>query len=149
MKKKDIDEELADINKEIENLALWMQHKAKSRWVYEWPMRKAKIKWPVKELMVRRQQRLLRGWLRDTEKLDGPEEMVHICEPETRRDLSELGSAEDLKNCQEGREEIPVFQVGSELRSLRDLRDYHEDSQGISHCQLGNEMGSLQDLEDY
>jgi hypothetical protein len=60
---------------------------------------------------------------------------------------NELGSAEDLKNCQEGREEIPVCQVGNELRSLRDLRDCHEDSQGISHCQLGNEMRSLRDLK--
>jgi hypothetical protein len=54
-----------------------------------------------------------------------------------------MGSVEDLKNCQEGREEIPYFQVGKELRSLRDLRDCQEDSQGISHCQLGNEMRSL------
>jgi hypothetical protein len=61
---------------------------------------------------------------------------------------NELGSAEDLKHCQEGREEIPDFQVGNELRSLRDLRDCQEDSQGISHCQLGNEMRSLRDLED-
>jgi hypothetical protein len=77
--------------------------------------------------------------------------MVQICEPETGRILgeeNEMGSAEDLKNCQEGREEIPVFQVGNELRSLRDLTDCHEDSQGISHCQLGNEMRSLRDLED-
>jgi hypothetical protein len=112
-----------------------------------------KIKWPVKELMVRRQRRLLRGWLRYAENLNGPEEeMVQVCEPETGRGLNdeenELGSAEDLKNCQEGREEIPVCQVGNELRSLRDLRDCQEDSQGISHCQLGNEMRSLRDLED-
>jgi hypothetical protein len=58
----------------IENLALRMQQKAKPRWVYEWPMRKAKEKWPVKELMARRQHRLLRGWLRHAENLDGPEE---------------------------------------------------------------------------
>jgi hypothetical protein len=61
-----------------------------------------------------------------------------VCEPETGRGLSdgenELGLAEDLKNYQEGREEILVFQVGNELRSLRDLTDCHEDSQGISHC---------------
>jgi hypothetical protein len=68
--------------------------------------------------------RLLKGWLRYAENLNGPEEeMVQVCEPETGRNLSErMGSAEDLKNCQEGREEIPVFQVGNELRSLRDLR---------------------------
>jgi Tfp pilus assembly protein PilO len=65
--KEEIDEELADIRKEIEKLALQMQQnarmdelaleiqqKAKSRWVYEWPMRKLKVKWPVKELMGRR-----------------------------------------------------------------------------------------------
>jgi hypothetical protein len=132
-------------------LELRMQQNTKPRWVYEWPMRKAKEKWPVKELMARRQCRLLRGWLRHAENLDGPEEMVQVCEPEIGRILgeeNEMGSAEDLKNCQEGREEIPVFQVGKELRSLRDLRDCHEDSQGISHCQLGNEMRSLRDLED-
>jgi hypothetical protein len=46
----------------------------------------AKIKWPVKELMVRRQRRLLKGWLRYAENLNGPEEeMVQVCEPETGR----------------------------------------------------------------
>jgi hypothetical protein len=39
----DIDEELADIREEIENIALKMQQKSKSRWVYEWPMRKLKM----------------------------------------------------------------------------------------------------------
>jgi hypothetical protein len=62
---------------------------------------------------------------------------------------NELGSAEDLKDCQEGREEeIPDFQEGNELRSAEDLTDCQEDSQGISHCQLGNERRSLRDLED-
>jgi hypothetical protein len=85
--KEEIDEELADIRKEIEKLALRMQNarmdelaleiqqKAKSRWVYEWPMRKAKVKWPVKELMVRRQCRLLRGWLRYAENLNDQKKM--------------------------------------------------------------------------
>jgi hypothetical protein len=78
---------------------LWMQQKAKSRWLYEWPMKKSKVKWPVKELMVRRQRRMLRGWMRYVENLNGPEEeMVQVCEPETRRDLSEWRSTEDLKN---------------------------------------------------
>jgi hypothetical protein len=97
----DIDEELADIKKEIENLALRMQQKAKPRWVYEWPMKKAKAKWSVKELMARRQCRLLRGWLRHAENLDGPEETVQICEPEIGKILgeeNEIGSAGDLKN---------------------------------------------------
>jgi hypothetical protein len=143
--------ELADIRARMEELELRMQQNTKSRWVYEWPMRKTKVKWPVKELMARRQRRLLRGWLRHAENLDGPEEMVQICEPETGRILgeeNEMGSAEDLKNCQEGREEIPNCQVGKELRSAEDLMDCQEDSQGISHCQLGNEMRSLRDLKD-
>jgi hypothetical protein len=107
-----IDEELADIKKEIENLALRMQQKAKSRWVYEWPMKKPKINWSVKELKARRQHKLLKGWLSYPKNLDGPKEMVQVCEPETGRTLDEedkMGSAEDLKKFQEGREEILVF----------------------------------------
>jgi hypothetical protein len=61
--------------------------------------------------MVRRQRRLLRGWLRYDENLDRPKEMVQVCEPETGRGIDdaecEMGLAEDLKNCKEGREEIP------------------------------------------
>lgn len=89
--------------------------------------------------------------MRYAKNLNGPEEMVQICEPETGDILgeeNEMGSADDLKNCQEGREEIPNFQVGNELRSLRYLTDCQEDSQGISHCQLGNDMRSLRDLID-
>ena len=115
--------------------------------MHEWPM-KTKAKWPVKELMDKKQRRLLRGWLRHAENLDGPEEMVQICELKTGRILdeeNEMGSVEDLKNCQEGREEIPNCQVGKELRSLRDLIDCHEDSQGISHGQVGNGLRSLRD----
>jgi hypothetical protein len=143
--------ELADIRARMEELELWMQQNTRPRWVYEWLMRKLKVKWPVKELMDKRQRRMLRGWLRHTENLDGYEEMVQICEPETGKILGEedkMGSAKDLKNCQEGRIEIPNCQEGKELRSLRDLKDCQEDSQGISHYDMGNEMRSLQDLED-
>jgi hypothetical protein len=116
--------ELADIRARMEELELRMQQKAKLRWVYEWPMRKAKEKWPVKQLMVIKQRRLIRGWLRYAENLNGPEEeMVQICEPETGRNLSEMRSVEDLKHCQEGREEIPNCQVGKELRSLRRISE--------------------------
>jgi hypothetical protein len=115
-------------------------------------MGKLKEKWPVKALMVKRQCRLLRRWLRHAENLDGPEEEgVHICEPETGRILGsedELGSAEDLKDCQEDNPKIPNCQVGKELISLRDLTDCHEDNQGISHCQVGNGSRSLQDIID-
>ena len=99
--------------------------------------------------MARRQRRLLKGWLRYVENLNGPEEeVVQMCEPKTGRGLkdeeNELGLVEDLKNSQEVRVEIPYCQEGKELRPLQDLTDYHKDSQGISHCQLGNEMRSLQ-----
>jgi hypothetical protein len=79
--------------------------------------------------MTRRQCRLLRRELRHAENLNIPEEenRVQMCEPETGRGLNdeedELGSDEDLKHCQEGREEIPNCQVGKELRLLQDLTD--------------------------
>jgi len=94
-------------------------------------MKKPKVKWPVKEFMVIRQRRLLRGWLRYAENLNGSEEMVQVCEPEIVRILdeeNEMGSTEDLKNFQEGREEIPFFEVGNELRSAKDIRDCHKDN---------------------
>jgi hypothetical protein len=76
-------------------------------------------------MMVMRQCRLLKRWLRYAENLKATEEkMIFHCEPEIGRGLDddeefELGLAEDLKDCQEGREEeIPVFQEGNELRSL-------------------------------
>jgi hypothetical protein len=67
-------------------------------------MKELKVKWPVKELMVRRQRKLLKGWLTYAENLNGPEEeMVQVCEPETGRGLSdkenELGSVGDIKIC--------------------------------------------------
>ena len=61
-------------------------------------MKKEKEKWPFKELMARRQHRLLKGWLRHAENLDGPKGMVQVCESKTGRDLSEMGSAKDLQN---------------------------------------------------
>jgi hypothetical protein len=77
---------------------------------------------------------------------------VEICKPETERGLDdeedELGSDEDLEDCQEGRVEIPDCQEGNGLRSAEDLTDCQEDSQGILHCQLGNDQRSLWDLED-
>jgi hypothetical protein len=118
--------ELDEIRARMEILALWMQQNAKSRWVYEWPM-KTRVKWPIQELVARRHQKLLKGWLRHVENLNGlEEEMVRVCEPEARRNLSSedgIGSAEDLKYCQEDRTEIPNFQEGNEMRSLRNLID--------------------------
>jgi hypothetical protein len=61
--------------------------------------------------MAKRQFKLLKWWLRPVETLNRPEKRVQVCELDTGRNLSdaedELGSTEDLKHCQEGREEIP------------------------------------------
>jgi hypothetical protein len=150
--------ELYELKSDIEKFELRMRKDRRRRRMHELSMEKAKEKWPVKELMVMRQRRMLKGWLRYAENLKAiEEEVIYVCKPETGRGLDdwedeedELGSSEDLKHCQEGREEeIPVFQEGNEMRSLRDLRDCHEESHGISHCQLGNERRSLRDLEVY
>jgi hypothetical protein len=48
---------LYELKEDIEKLELRMRQekKAKMRWVYEWPMKKPKVKWPVRELMVKGQ----------------------------------------------------------------------------------------------
>jgi hypothetical protein len=77
--------------------------------------------------------------------------MVHISEPEARRNLSddeEKRSLEDLMNCQEGSEESSDHHMGIEMGSLDDLRDCQVSSEELSSCQVGNEMGSLGDLID-
>jgi hypothetical protein len=38
---------------DIEELEMKMRQDKKMRWVYEWPMKKPKVKWPVRELMVK------------------------------------------------------------------------------------------------
>jgi hypothetical protein len=97
----------------MENLALIMQQNAEASWVYEWPMKK-KVKWLVKELLAKRQQSLLKIWLRYVESLSDIE-LICICEPEARRNLGddeEEISLEDLINCQVGRSELSSCQVG-------------------------------------
>jgi hypothetical protein len=99
------------------NLQFEMQQDAKSRWVYEWPMR-TKEKWPVKELMAKRQQRLLRGWLRHAENLNGPEEVVQVCEPETGRNLSDAEDEWDqLKISRTARRAAQKFPIARREKS--------------------------------
>jgi hypothetical protein len=112
---------------------------------------KTKVKWVVKEMLARRQRRLLKMWLRHVKILRDEEDMVHVCEPKDRRNLSdedELRSLEDIRYCQEGRMEISNCQVGNEMRSLQVLIDCQEDNREMSCCQEGNEMGS-EDLIGY
>jgi hypothetical protein len=79
------------------------------------------------DLLARGQQQLLRRWLRYVESLRDTEEVVHVCEPEAGRNLSD----------------------DEEKRSLEDIRDCQVSSKELSSCQMGNEMGSLGDLIDY
>jgi hypothetical protein len=149
----------------MEELEMKMRQSKNPRWVYEWPMKTPKVKWPVRELMVKGQQRLLKIWLRYAENLRPieEEEMVYICEPEIGGILSEedkMRSAEDLmdcqedsegiSDCQEGNRRFPICQVGEETKtgSTKDLMDCQEDSGEISICQEGNEKRSLWDLKD-
>jgi hypothetical protein len=95
----------------MEELALRMQQNAKPHWVYEWPM-KRKQSGQSRNCWPEGQQRLLRGWLRYVESLKDEEEMVHICEPEAGRNLSddeEERSSSDLIDCQVGRDEFSQF----------------------------------------
>jgi hypothetical protein len=129
--------------------------KSKKRWVYKWPMRKSNVKWSVRELMVKRQQRLLRRWLRYAENLrpiEG-EEMVYICEPEIGDILGEENdqrSLWDLIDCEEGSGEFPYGQMGkgTELGSSVDLKNCQEGREvEIPVFHEGNELRSVEDLK--
>jgi hypothetical protein len=78
--------------------------------------------------------------------------VVHICEPETGKSLSDdedKRSMDDLKDFQEGRSGLSSCQVGNGKRSMVDLKDCQVGSNESSDCQVGNEMGSLEDLIDF
>jgi hypothetical protein len=69
-RKDEMDKELAEIRARMEELALRVQQNAKTHWVYEWPLRR-KAKWPVKKLLAKGQQRLLRRMAEVCEKPQG------------------------------------------------------------------------------
>jgi hypothetical protein len=49
---------------------------------------KRKVKWPIQQLIARKQKKMLRRWLRQVENLRNTEEkMVYICEPEDGESL--------------------------------------------------------------
>jgi hypothetical protein len=152
---------LYELKADIEKMELRMRQDRRRRRLRELPMEKAKAKWPVKQLMVIRQRRLLKRWLRYAENLRATEEdMICYCWPETGQSLdgddddddwNKLESADGFKYCRLGRkEEIPICHEGNELRSVEDLTDCHEDSQEHfqRHCQLGDERRSGEDLKD-
>ena len=85
------------------------------------------------------------------EDLKFEEELVHVCELEAGRNLSddeEERSLEDLMNCQGGSEESSICKEGNGMGSLDDLKDCQEGRTKNSGCQEGNEMRSLEDLRD-
>jgi hypothetical protein len=103
--------------------------------VYEWPLRR-KAKWPVKKLLARRQQRLLRRWLRYVKSLRATEEMVHACEPEAGRNLNddeEQILSKDLIDYQVGKDSLSNFQGGNRKRSSEGLVYYQEDGDESSN----------------
>jgi hypothetical protein len=71
---------------------------------------KKRVKWLVKKLLAIGKRRIMRRWPRHVEILsDTEEELIHICEPETRRNLSDeedKRSYEDIINCQVDRNGI-------------------------------------------
>jgi hypothetical protein len=104
----------------------------------------------LKKLLARRQQRLLRRWLRYVKSLRATEEMVHACEPEDGRNLSddeEERSSRDLIDCQVGRDGLSNFQVGNRKRSSEGLVYCQEGGAESSNFQEGTKMG-LTDLID-
>jgi hypothetical protein len=143
-RKPDMDLELIEIRERMEQLTLKMQQEAKVHWRYEWPLNR-KEKWHVQKLLARKQQQVVRRWLRHVENLsDTEEEMVYICEPEVGRTLSdeEERSSKDLINCQVGRDGLSSCQVGNGERSVEDLIYFQRGSDESSDFQVGHQMRS-------
>jgi hypothetical protein len=135
--KEEIDDDLSEIRARMEQLTLKMQRDAKLHWVYEWSMKK-KVKWPVKRLLARGQQQLLKRWLRHAKNLSDIEEnMIHIYELEVGRHLSdeeEVRLDKDIINHHKSIDGFSYFQVGNEMISLEDIIDCQEDNSGNSYC---------------
>ena len=122
--------DLYELKADIEEFERRMRQERRRRRLRELSMEKTKAKWPVKQLMVIRQRRLLKIWLRYAKNLRATEEdMICYCWPETGQSLDgddwdKLESVDGFKYCQLGRkEEIPVCQGGNELGSIEDLKD--------------------------
>jgi hypothetical protein len=90
-------------------LAFKMQQESKVHWRYEWPLKRT-TRWPVQKLLARRQQQVLKRWLRHAENLShkGKRSGKSLIDFQVG---NEKGSV-DLVNCQVGRGDIPDFQVG-------------------------------------
>jgi hypothetical protein len=94
-------------------------------------------------------EKSLDDWDDEEDELGSSEDLIDCQESSGRFPYFQMGkgtemrSTDDLKDCQMGREEeILDFQEGNKLRSAEDLTDYHEDSQRISYCQLDDDQRS-------
>jgi hypothetical protein len=108
-RKVEMDKELSEIRAQMEELAFKMQQESKVHWRYEWPLKRT-TRWPVQKLLARRQQQMLKRWLRHAENLShkGKRSGKSLIDFQVG---NEKGSV-DLINCQVGRGDIPDFQVG-------------------------------------
>jgi hypothetical protein len=146
-----VDLELNEIRARMEQLELRMQQEAKIHWRYECPLN-MKEKCPVQKLLAKKKQQELRRWLRELEDLsEREEELIHTCELEIGRHLSddeEVRLVKDFIICQVGRNGISSCQVGNGKRSVEGLICCQRSSAKSSNFEVGNEMG-LVDLIDY
>jgi hypothetical protein len=118
IRKEEMDKELKETREELDRLMQKMQQEEQGRWRYEWPM-KRKVKWPIQQLIYRKQKKILRRWLRQVENLRNiEEEMVYVCELEDGESLSE---EEEIST-----EDLIYFQEGDEKGSVKDLKDFQE-----------------------
>jgi hypothetical protein len=102
-----------------------------------------------KILLARRQQQVLRRWLREVETLSDTEEMIWIRELESGENLSEEKvRSVDLMNGHEGSGEFSSFRVGNEGR-YEDLIYFQEVRVQVPNYQegKGEERNSSKSLD--
>jgi hypothetical protein len=104
-----MDKELRDIREDMEKIAFKMQQEARACWRYEWPLKRT-TKCHVWKLLARGQQQVLKRWLRYVGNLS--DEGKRCGKSLIGFQVSNEKGSMDLINCQEGRGDIPNFQVG-------------------------------------
>jgi hypothetical protein len=127
-REREMDKELSEIRAQMEKLAFKMQQESKVHWRYEWPLKRT-TRWHVQKLLARRQQQMLKRWLRHAENLGHKGKR-------SGKDLAgcqvgnESGSV-DLIKFQVGRRDIPDCQVGKgEEMSSAEISFIDEEEEG-------------------
>jgi hypothetical protein len=114
-----MDKELIEIRARMEELAFRMQQDAKSRWVYEWPM-KMKVKWPVKELLAKGSE-VVEGMAEVCGRPQGLKKKWFMCVNQKLGEISVMMRRRDhwkISETARRAERKFNFQVGNEMRSL-------------------------------